>query len=90
MGRFSALAVAGGLIGSAALYYKYINGKAAKAELSAGKRLKEVRQELEDLKESIYRKRILMIKIAAASTAALYLTIRLRAFCAHATSKHVK
>ena len=86
MNRFSALIVTGGLIGSAALYFKYVNGKVAKSELSAGKRLKEVKQELEDLKESIYRKRILMIKIAAVSTAAIYLSIRLRAFHEYATS----
>lgn len=91
MNRLS-IFVVGGLVGSVAVYIKLFKSKATEAELSAGKRLKEVRQELEELKQNIHRKRILMLKVAAASTVAIYLTIQLRAFYSYLTSpiKNIK
>ena len=72
----------GGLIGSAAVYLKFFSNKAKKAELS----VRQIKQELHELKESIQRKRILMLKVAAASTVAIYLMIKVRSLYMHMTS----
>lgn len=76
-----------GLIGSAAVYLTVYKKKAREAEQAA----EEIKKELDALRASIWRKRVLMLKVAAVSTVAIYVAVKVRQLYIHVTSpKQIK
>lgn len=64
------------------MYLTVYRKKAREAEQAA----EEIKKELEALKANIWRKRVLMLKIAAVSTVTIYLTVKVRELYLYLTS----